>query len=150
MAVGSGRTWMVVSGVAAILLGSAFAACGGDSGTGTDARYVADICTAQATFRAGLDALDPTKLTTAADQAKALVAPVTLYLKDVKASQPPKDAKPYHDKIVQFLSDGLEKLKQGDASALGNEPDPAPQDIRDRFQKIADGNEDCKKTNFTF
>ena len=144
---------LIFAACLAVVFGAAlFAACGDDDsgGTGNDATYVAAICKAQATFRDSLDALDPTKLTTDADQAKALVDPVSSYLKDVKAANPPSDAKPYHDKIVQFLSDGLDKLKQGDISALNNEPEQAPQAIRDRFQAIADGNEDCKRTSFTF
>jgi hypothetical protein len=145
------RFLTILAGLVAVVIGAAFAACGDDdSGTGTDAQYVADICKAQATFRDALKALDPTKLTTDSDQSKALVAPVTRYVNDVKAANPPKDVKPYHDKVVQFLSDGLDKLKKGDPTALNGEPEQAPQTVRDRLQKIADGNEDCKKTSFTF
>lgn len=159
------RLWAFTGLLAAGLLFAA--ACGGDSkssgggpggggGTGSDESYVAALCKAELKFADSFNKAmsgDPSKLTDPNEVAKMFTGPFDQLAKDMKAANPPKDVKEYHDQLVKAISDASTQLKNNkDISQLdfGSNIKEPPQDVSDRLQKIADKNEDCKKADFSF
>ncbi|MBA4180909.1 MAG: hypothetical protein C0506_10010 [Anaerolinea sp.] len=162
--------WAVL-GAFALTAAIGLAACGGgdddggdgggggiasSGGTGSDEKYVADLCKATLDFSKAMDKVtaDPSKLNNASDISKAFSAPFEDYAKAVAKAKPPKDLKEYHDNVVKALNDASKAIKGGgnlDAlGALGDDlPDP-PQATQDRLQKIADKNKDCADADFSF
>jgi hypothetical protein len=153
------RAYLAAAGLfAAISFVFVFAACGGgggSSGTGSDEQYVASLCKSMLKFQDSLTAVtkDPSKLSNPSDMSKAFAGPMDQLVKDLKAANPPKDVKSYHDELVAQFSKATDSLKNGgDLSSLSNManlPNP-PQAVQDRLQKVADNNADCKKGSFNF
>lgn len=163
-------TWSIL---AALLLVAAFslAACGGDdddsggddsgdsgktsSGTGSDEKYVADLCKATLEFSKAFEKLDPSKVKSEDDVQKLFAEPFENYAKAMSKAKPPKDVKEYHDQVVKALNDTVKSMKSGDGTsgfeALADMdfPEP-PAAVSDRLSKIADNNKDCKEANFDF
>jgi hypothetical protein len=128
---------------------------GGSSGTGTDAAYVAAICKAQATFQATVEKIgtENANVTDPAKQAALLQPPVDQLVKDIKAANPPADAKAYHDSVVKAFEDAsaaLKAKKNPDALNSVSSPGPPPPDVAKRLQTIADTNQDCTTADFRF
>lgn len=151
------RALLTAAGVLAVTsMMLVFTACGGDSssgGTGTDEAYVSSVCKAMLKFSDSLNAMDPTKLKSEDDAIKAITGPFDQLLKDLKAAKPPKDVKSYHDEVVatfQKANDQIKKNKDMSALTDAETPEPPPAAIKDRLQKIADKNADCKKADFNF
>ena len=157
--------WALLSGIATIAL-LALAACGdddsttsgpgGSSGTGSDEQYVADICKAGKTFADDLATItkDPSKLDPS-NLGKVFAEPFDKFAKSVSKAKPPSDLKDYHSQIVKTLNDTAEQIKTSkdlsSLSSLGDSeiPDP-PQAAKDRLQKVAEKNPDCKDSGFDF
>lgn len=154
------RTIRTRSGLLALTLGlvAAFGACGGDDasggGAGTDEQYVATICKAslKLTDAVAKASSNSSTVKNADDAVKLLSDPFQQYLNDLKAANPPKDLKDFHDQTVKALSNSIEKLKkEKDPAALSGSDQPEPsQAIKDRLSQVADKNEDCKKAGFSF
>jgi hypothetical protein len=140
-------------------LGLFAAACGDDDsggssggGNGSDASYVSAVCKAQLKLEDAFSTSDPSKVTDAKSAIEMYTKPLDQYVKDMKAANPPKDVKTYHDQLVKAFEDATAKLKKdSNPAALGdiNSPEP-PQAIKDRLTKAATADADCQKAGFSF
>ncbi len=156
--------WALALPVAAVVL---LGACGddddsGDSrsvgnsggGTGSDEKYVADICSA---FKKMSDSLtkvtsDPSKFSDPKQVITQFSKPFEQLAKDFANANPPKDLKEWHKEASKTLNQGSAAIKKGDFEALqslGELPDP-PKGADERLSKIADKNKDCQDGNFDF
>ncbi len=158
---------VLYASVATLALGAmAFSACGGDDddggssssssgGTGSDEKFVADICKAGAQFSKDLEkasanlgnASDPKKA------AEALADPFEDFAKAFDKAKPPKDLKDWHDQASKKLNEAVAALKKGDLESdiFTGEPFPdPPKEASDRLTKIAENNKDCKDADFSF
>jgi hypothetical protein len=161
------KRWILYGSVAALALGAmAFTACGGDDdddggsssssgGTGSDEKFVADICKAGATFFAKLEKLAPEIATKSeAEQAKAAAPAMEDFANAFAKANPPKDLKEWHDETAKTMKDAVAELKAGKTDGTffsGDSPfsDP-PEEAQARLSKIADGNKDCQDASFGF
>lgn len=161
------KKWVLYACVATLALGAmAFAACGGDDddsssggssgGTGSDEKFVSDICKAGANFSESITKLlsDPSKLSDESAAAKAMAEPMSDFANAFAKAKPPKDLKEWHDDASDKLKEAADALKKGDMNAdifTQDEPFPdPPKDAADRLSKIADGNKDCQEADFSF
>jgi hypothetical protein len=154
----------------AIVAAFALVACGGDDddasgdsggsqATGSDEKYVGQICQAMKTFTVSLDkaTADISSSGSAADVDKLLekmAAPFEQLAKDFSKANPPKDMKDWHTAATKALSDVAKSLKDAKGlealSALGDDPfPPPPAGVEERLSKIADSNKDCQEASFT-
>ena len=160
--------WPVMAALA-LTASFGFVACGGDDdddgggdsggssgGTGSDEKYVGDLCKATLVFSKAIEKVtaDPSKLNNASDISKAFADPFEDYAKSVSKAKPPKDLKQFHDDVVKTLNEAAKAMKSGgDLDALsslgGDFPEP-PKAAQDRLQKVADKNKDCKEADFSF
>ena len=129
---------------------------GGSGGTGSDEKYVSDLCKATLDFSKAIEKVssDPSKLSSAGDISKAFSGPFEDYAKAISKANPPKDLKEYHNQVVKTLNDASKAMKGGGGleglAALGNDFPEPPQATQDRLQKIADKNKDCKDADLSF
>lgn len=156
--------WALFSAIAIIAL-MAVAACGGDDGgsggpggpggnvgTGSDENYVAALCKASKQFSDDLAKItaDPSKLKNPDDIGDAFAEPFDAFAKAVSKAKPPSDLKEYHGQFVKTLNDTSKKMKDSKdgsfLSAFGETdfPEP-PQAAKDRLEKVAAKNKDCKE-----
>ena len=159
--------WACALPLAAVLL---LGACGGDDddnkssgsgssvssagGTGSDEKYVADICGAFKTMSDALTKItaDPKKLGNEKDAITAFSKPFDQLAKDFAKANPPKDLKDWHKEATKSLNGAADAIKKGDLSALqglGNLPDP-PKGADERLSKIAEKNKNCKESGIDF
>ena len=159
--------WALAAPLAAIVL---LGACGGgdddddagDSGgssssgaTGSDEKFVADICKGFATFGVALTkaTADPNKLSDPKAITELFAKPFDQLAKDFAAAKPPRDLKDWHKDTSDSLNKAAAAIKKGDLAALesldNDLPDP-PKGAEERLSKIADKNKDCKEGNFNF
>jgi len=165
------KRWILYAGVATLAIGAmAFTACGGDDddggggdsgssssgGTGSDEKFVADICKAGAKFSKDLEkatanlgnSTDPKKA------AQSLAEPFEDFSNAFAKAKPPKDLKEWHDAAADKLKEAAASLKKGDLEAdifTQDEPFPdPPKEASDRLTKIADKNKDCQDADFSF
>ncbi len=164
------RKWTLYLGVATMALSaSIFAACGGggdddddDGGsapsgaTGTDEKFVADICKAGAKFAKDLEKVfaDISALSDEKKAAEALAKPFEELSNAFSKAKPPSDLKDWHKDASSKLKEAVAALKKGDTesdifAADSPIPDP-PKGSRDRLNKVAANNKDCQDTDFTF
>lgn len=164
------KRWVLYGSVAALALGAmAFTACGGDDdddsgsssssssgGTGSDEKFVADICKAGSQFSKDLEKAT-TSLGNTSDPkkaAQALAKPFEDFANAFDKAKPPKDLKDWHDTASDKLKTAVAALKKGDLEAdifTQDEPFPdPPKDAADRLSKIADNNKDCQDADFSF
>ncbi len=144
-----------------LLAASLLGACGGDDdddsgssgGTGSDEKFVADICKAGATFAKAMDGLQKelaseTDLGKVAEKASK---PFENFSKDFAKANPPKDLKAWHDDTSDALKTAAKGLKDGNFDALGEDliTEP-PGDAADRLAKVAEGNKDCQEADIAF
>lgn len=134
---------------------------GGDSSvkvnnsTGSDEKFVADVCKAYKTFADDLSKAqaNAANVKNEADAAKLFSDPLEKLVAAFAKASPPKDLKEWHAAAAKQMSDTVASLKKGgDLSAFGDVAalaDP-PQDAIDRLTKIADKNQDCKDSSFSF
>jgi hypothetical protein len=155
--------WTITAGaIAAMALFAA--ACGDDDsssgqpgggGSGSDASYVSSICKAELKLQKSLTSgdIDVSKVTDAKSAIAVYSKPLDQFVKDLKAANPPKDFKSYHDKMISNFEDITKKLKEdGDFNALSGADsleDP-PQDIADRLTNAAKDDKDCQAAGFDF
>jgi len=128
-------------------------ACGGGSGGGSDANYVAAICSAEKKFTDSLQAVtsDPAVLTDANALTAKLAPAFDQFAKDFAKASPPSDVKDWHTATSKQFADMAASLKTGkDLQSLFSSdgaavPDP-PQAASDRLSKVAATNKDCLAT----
>ncbi|MBI5947668.1 MAG: hypothetical protein HY875_05995 [Chloroflexi bacterium] len=170
------RRWaLILPAMLAVVAAFALVACGGDdddddtggSGgdtggnvqTGSDEKYVGQICKAMKTFTTSLDAA--TKDLSSASNGdvdkllEKMAAPFDQLAKDFGKANPPKDMKDWHvaaTKALQDIAKSLKDAKGLDAlDALGEDPFPEPPaGVEERLSKLADNNADCKAAQFDF
>ena len=160
------KKWTLYACLATVALGGTlFAACGGDDddsggstsgATGSDEKFVADICKAGANFSDAVTKLlsDPTKLSDEKSAAKAMAGPMDDFANAFSKAKPPSDLKSWHSDASKALKDAAKELKDGktDGSFFSGESpigDP-PKEAADRMTKIADKNKDCQDASFDF
>lgn len=153
-------------GVATIALGATmFAACGGDDdddggstsgATGSDEKFVADICKAGVTFSKDLEKVmkDAASLSDEKKAAQALADPFEDFANAFSKAKPPKDLSEWHKDASSKLKEAVKALKDGDLeSDIFTQdspfPDP-PKEASERLTKVAEGNKDCQEADFTF
>jgi hypothetical protein len=147
-----------------------FAACGGDdddksssgddsgakisTSTGSDEKFVADICSAFKTFSDDFtkNSADTSKIKTEEDAVKLFYEPFDKLAKSFAKANPPKDLKEWHTDASKQLTAAAASMKKGDMSALDSfdtlaEP---PQAASDRLSKVAEKNKDCQAADFSF
>ncbi len=148
-------------------LGVLFAACGGDddddddggdsgSGssvqTGSDEKYVADMCKAYNTYATALTkamlSIEEKDSEDAGALLKAFVGPMEDFAKAYAKMKPPADIKDWHVSSAKALSDQVKALKDAkDLSAfenIGESPvGDMPAGAEERLTKLADKNKDC-------
>ncbi|PFG74505.1 hypothetical protein [Tepidiforma thermophila] len=137
----------------ALLLG----ACGGDSdgggggGTGSDEKFVADICKAGAQFQDDLTKLFASLANVQSEEeaVKKLAEPFESFAKSFKTAKPPSDLKQWHSEASKSLDEAVAAMKKGDANAAifqQDSPFPEPpKGAEERLSKIAASNADCQK-----
>lgn len=137
------------------------AGCGGGDGgsgggTGSDEKFVADICKAGLNFTKALEDVfkDPAAL---ADEEKALEKLADAFEDFANAfakANPPSDLKDWHSEASKQLKDGVQQIKDGDVESgifAGDSPFPEPPaEAGDRLTKVAESNEDCIEADFAF
>ncbi len=135
----------------AVLAASLLGACGGSSeggGTGSDEKFVADVCKAGAKFQDDLTGLIA-KLATIqseTDAAKEVARPFEEFAVSFKKAKPPADLKEWHTEAGKSLDRAVAALKKGDTSAFDGDPFPEPPSgAADRLNKVAEKNADCQK-----
>ena len=143
------------------------AACGGGGGNdkketatarkpGTDAEYVASICSAYRTFTGEIDAVlkKPAELRTAQDVTERLSPPVSKLAQAFADANPPPDLAEWHQQASDELTESVNRLKSGKldaAAALGVNPIPAvPGEVAARLNGVAANNTDCRAAGFDF
>jgi hypothetical protein len=123
--------------------------------TGSDEKFVADICKGFATFQASFEKItaDPGKLANEKDAIEAFSKPFEQLAKDFSNAKPPKDLKDWHKEASDSLNKASAAIKKGDLqsldsldSALG---DP-PKGVDERLSKVAEKNKDCQAANLDF
>lgn len=151
-----------------------FAACGGDdddgddggsdSGssvqTGSDEKYVADMCKAFNNYAEGLTKALASfaKADSEADiekMLKSIIDPTEDFAKAFSKMKPPADLKDWHAATAKALSAQVKSLKDAEGldslDALADVGDipmgEMPPNIEERLTKIADGNKDCQAAN---
>ena len=139
----------------ALLLG----ACGGDSdgggggGTGSDEKFVADICKAGAQFQDDLTKLFASLANVQSEEeaVKKLAEPFESFAKSFKTAKPPSDLKQWHSEASKSLDEAVAAMKKGDANAAifqQDSPFPEPpKGAEERLSKIAAANADCQKAD---
>ena len=143
------------------------AACGGGDddggggssrGTGSDERYVSDVCKAgkqfQESFFAALASVgssqDPNKV------AEALAKPLEDFAKSFDRANPPSDLKDWHEQTAKQLNDAVKQFKESDniddlESAFDEDLiSSPPAGASERLQAIAESNSDCQEAGFSF
>ena len=128
---------------------------GGGGGTGSDAKFVADICKAGKTFSDDLTKLLSGSTTDPSKAIEQIAKPFEAFAKAFDKANPPSDLKQWHNDATKSLNEVVKKMKGGDQeeilSALDGDPFPEPpKSASDRMQKVAEKNQDCKDANFTF
>jgi hypothetical protein len=124
--------------------------------TGSDEKFVADICKAGKKFSDDLAGLgngtaqtDPSKILS------QLSGPFQDLANAFRDAKPPSDLKQWHEDASDKLDELAKGIKDGkdlDAlDSLGEEPFPEPPaGAADRLQKVAEKNQDCKDADFSF
>ena len=152
---------MVAGILPMILAASLFGACGGgdddggssSGGTGSDAKFVADICKAGAKFAKAMDGLEKElgNETDFSKIAEKAAKPFEDFQKDFAKANPPKDLVEWHDSTSDALKAAVKGLKDGNFDALGSDliTEP-PAEAADRLSKAADGNKDCADADIAF
>ncbi len=141
--------------VPVLMAAALFAACGGGDGdgggTGSDEKFVADICKAGATFQEDLTKVfgELASADSEEEAVKLIAEPFETFAKAFKAAKPPADLKDWHSEASKSLDDAVKALKAGNTDAAIFEqdspfPEP-PASAQERLQKIADGNPDCQE-----
>ncbi len=167
------RRWaLLLPAMLAIAAAFALVACGGgdddddggDSGgdvqaTGSDEKYVGQICKAMKTFSVSLEKASADLSSGSAGDVDKLLekmaAPFEQLARDFSKANPPKDMKDWHTAATKALNDIAKALKDAKGlealSALGDNPFPEPPaGVEERLSKIADSNKDCKDAAFDF
>ena len=165
------RHWLSFLVGVPVMLALVLAACGGDDdssdsssgdsssggsiATGSDEKYVADICKAAAQFFDEVQKATSSASASASEEdvMKAFQKPFETFASNLEKAKPPKDLKDWHAQAVKQIKSFAEAIKKGDFEALANSenvfPDP-PQDVVDRLEKIAASNTDCQRADVTF
>jgi hypothetical protein len=150
--------------VPALFAAVLFAACGGDDdsggssggGTGSDEKFVSDICKAGAQFSKDIDSVtkDLSGASSEKDIAVKFAKPFETFANAFSNAKPPSDLKQWHSDASKQLKDAVAALKKGDTESglfAGDNPFPEPpQNAQDRLEKIAEKNKDCQDADFTF
>lgn len=158
------RSLAIWLGILPIALGASFfAACGGDDddggggggATGSDEKFVADICKAGAKFSKDLESVSSNISSTDPKEIAAKFAkPFEDFSNAFSKARPPKDLADWHKDASAKLKDAVAQLKKGDAESgffAGDEPFPdPPKNAADRLEKIAGKNKDCQDADFSF
>ena len=141
-----------------VLVALVLGACGGDSdggsatGTGSDEKFVADICKAGAQFQDDLTKLFANlgNIQSEEEAAKKLAEPFESFAKSFKAAKPPSDLKEWHSAASKSLDEAVTAMKKGDTNAAifqQDSPFPEPpKGAEERLSKIAASNADCQKS----
>jgi len=157
------RKVAVWAGFLPVALGAVLlAGCGGGGdggsggGTGSDEKFVSDICKAGLNFSKSLEDIfkDPAAL---ADEKKAiekLSGSFEDFANDFAKAKPPADLKAWHSDASKQLKEGVKQIKEGDLEGgifAGDSPFPEPPgDAGDRLSKLAETNDDCIEADFAF
>lgn len=157
------RRIAIWAGILPVALGALFlAACGGDDdggsggGTGSDEKFVGDICKAGLNFSKALEDVfkDPAAL---ADEDKAIEKLADAFEDFANAfakANPPADLKAWHSDASKQLKEGVKQIKDGDLEGgifAGDSPFPEPPaEAGERLSKVAESNEDCIEADFAF
>jgi hypothetical protein len=157
------RRVAIRAGFLPVVLGATIlAGCGGGGnggsggGTGSDEKFVGDICKAGLNFTKALEDVfkDPAAL---ADEKKALDKLADAFDDFANAfarANPPSDLKAWHSDASKQLKDGVKQIKDGDLEGgifAGDSPFPEPPaGAGDRLTKVAESNEDCIEADFAF
>ncbi|MGE0598505.1 MAG: hypothetical protein AB7J35_01595 [Dehalococcoidia bacterium] len=155
------RNYMMFAGILPMILGATlFGACGGDDddggsggGTGSDEKFVADICKAGAKFSEAMDKLqkDLSSETDFTKIAEKAAQPFEDFANDFSKANPPSDLKEWHDSTSDALKTAVKGLKDGDFSALDeNLISEPPGDAANRLAKVAEDNKDCQEADLNF
>lgn len=167
------RYWLpLLVGIPA-LLALVFAACGGDDdddggnggdsssggsvATGSDEKYVADICKAASQFFEDLQKITQDAASSGSvdesELMKKFQKPFENFASNLEKAKPPKDLQDWHAQAVKQIKSYSEAIKKGDTEALENSedvfPEP-PQAVTDRLEKVAASNKDCQEADVTF
>ena len=152
------RKYALWLGLVPFALGATFfAACGDDDddggsggGGGSDEEFVSDLCKIGAQFAKDIDEAeapsDPEDL-------DSLAEPFEKFADDFEDLDPPADLKEWHSQSSKALNDLVKALKDGDFSALAEAEQPfpdLPQETQDRFEKLAEEDEDCREAEDLF
>lgn len=156
------RSWAIWLSLVPLALGAMFfASCGGDDddnggddgggsssgGTGSDEKFVADLCKAAAKFSTDLEKIDPSKVTDVDKIGETLAKPFEDFSNSFAKLKPPSDLKEWHSDASKALKDSVKALKGGDFENMLDDSSPFPElpkSAADRLTKIADKNDDCK------
>lgn len=117
-------------------------------GTGSDEKYVADICKLSREWwddmSAAFTKFDPEK---PEEFAKALTDPLNQYANELGKVKPPKDLKEWHEGLVAMFKEMIKGVESGEGDIFSDSdaayPD-MPADAMERLTKIAEKNDDCK------
>jgi hypothetical protein len=127
------------------------AACGGDTGKGTDEAFMRDLCVAFANYGKAVDAALK-DASTSGDPGKGfakLAAVIDQFAGAFKQAEPPADIKDWHSRTANALSAAAAQLRTANdfsaLEALGNSliPDP-PGDAQKRLEGVAAKIKECQ------
>ena len=145
-------------GIVPVIAGSAiFGACGGDDdgggGSGDPEEFVADMCGLLKDFTEDLDSLDLGDISSEEDAFEALAEPFETLAADFEDLNAPSELNDWHEEASDALNTLAEQLRDGefDESALGDDPLPKlPDNIREKYNDLAEDNEDCQDADINF
>lgn len=126
---------------------------GGGGGTGSDEKFVADICKAGAQFQDDLTKLfaNLANVQSEEEAVKKLAEPFESFSKSFTAAKPPSDLKQWHSEASKSLDEAVAAMKKGNTNAAifqQDSPFPEPpKGAEERLSKIAAGNADCQKAD---
>lgn len=156
------RKLAIWAGILPVALGATlFGACGGgddggSGGTGSDEKFVADICKAGLDFSKALEEVfkDPSALTDEDKAIEKLGDAFEDFANAFAKAKPPADLKDWHSEASKQLKDGVKQIKDGNLEGgifAGDSPFPEPPaEAGDRLSKIAENNKDCQEADFSF
>lgn len=120
------------------------AACGGDSGDGSDEDYAKSICESNEVLDEVLGAAIAAAFSGDDDEdaTDEVVSAFEKWLDALDDANPPSDVADYHNTLIDGIREGIDAIKDGDAdleSAFEGiaEPEEPPQAIQDRIGAAA-------------
>lgn len=127
---------------------------GSGGGTGSDEKYVGDLCKATLKLTNAFQSINPADLGDESKIFDILEKPYEEFVDAMEDAKPPKDLKDYHDEALRQFRAALKAIEDEDQEELdrifdAELPDP-PAGVEERLDKVARDNKDCADAGVSF